>query len=263
MTAPTDAATPPTRRGPGTPTVPAPTSTPATAAAGTTPDPGTWTRTTRSMIVCLPDHLPLEALTAGRLDHAGVSDPLQTRFWASPALWPWQRRHLIGLRQGRPAWCAGGPVRLLDLPGLRHAAGVNAGLRHRLWQQVVHGTPTARPWTAYLDRHRADPARYPLPRAAADFSHQPRVNAMRLHNTASPGAAQLPVTELEMFQAGPIAYQHYRAATAICGDALRTADGRTLAPASDALCHRVSYLDQAGRYLHAAPPGLRLLAVTV
>ena len=38
---------------------------------------------------------------------------------------------------------------------------------------------------------------------------------MRMHNAASYGAAQLGVGELEMLQAGAIAYQHYSATTAV------------------------------------------------
>jgi hypothetical protein len=191
----------------------------------------TPTATIRTMIVCLPDGLPREALTASQLDrHFGVSGTLSPRFWASPAVYPWQRGQLFGLRKGRPAYCAGGPVKLLDLTGMRHAAGVGAGIRHQLWQQVVHGTRPATPWPTYLARHLADPAKYPLDRAEADFHNQPRVNAMRMHNAANYGAAHPQVEELEMFQAGPIAYQHYSATTAVCGDALLTPEGHKLAP---------------------------------
>jgi hypothetical protein len=207
------------------------------------------------------DALPRDALTASQLDrHLGVSGSLQPRFWASPAMWPWQRGQLVALRKGRPACCASGPVRLLDLPGMRHAAAVGAGIRHQLWQQVVHGSRPATPWPIFLARHLADPRRYPYPTAHAAFHHQPRVNAMRMHNAACPGG-HLPVAELEMFQAGPAAYQHYSACTAICGDALLTADGHQLAPDSDALTHRVTYLEQAVRHLDRRRPD-RLLPGT-
>lgn len=243
-------------------------STPAAAAPAATASPTssvvTPTATVRTIIVCLPDGLPSQALTAAQLDrHFGLSGTLQPRFWASPAMWLWQRHELFAPRKGRPVYCAGGPVRLLDLQGMRHAAGVGAGIRHQLWQQVVHGTKPARPWTQFYARHLADPATYPQQRAEADFWDQPRVNAMRMHNAASYGAAHLDVEELEIFQAGPVAYQHYSATTAVCGDALLTPNGHKLAPASDALCHRVTYLEQAGRYLDTIEPDQRLLAVTL
>jgi hypothetical protein len=234
-----------------------PTPTPATSPA--TPIP-----TVRTMIVCLPDELPREALTASQLDrHFGVSGTLSPRFWATPAMWLWQRTQLFGLRKGRPAYCAGGPVKLLDLQGMRHAAAMGAGIRHQMWQRVVHGTRPANPWPTYLTRHLADPAKYPYEKAQADYWNQPRVNAMRMHNAASYGAAQVLVEELEMLQAGAIAYQHYSATTAVCGDALLTPEGHKFAPASDALCHRVTFLEQAGRYLDTVEPDQRLLAVAL
>src|SRR3712207_7634010 len=73
-----------------------------------------------------------------------------------------------------------------------------------------------------------------------------------------PSSTLFPYTTL--FRSGPMAYQHYTAATAVCGDALLTPDGHKLAPASDALCDRVSYLEQAGRYLDTVEPGQRLVA---
>ncbi len=233
----------------------------STVATGTVVTP---TATVRIMIVCLPDGLSSQALVDARLDrHFGVSGTLQPRFWASPALWRWQRAQLFGLRTGRPAYCAGGPVKLLDLAGMRHAAGVGASIRFEVWRRVVHGTRPAHPWAVFHARHLADPARYPRERAEADFHHQPRVNAMRMHNVVSYGAHRLPAEELEMFQAGPVAYQHYSAATAVGGDALLLPDGHQLAPASDALCHRVTYLEQAIRYLDTVEPHQRLLAVAL
>jgi hypothetical protein len=239
----------------------------ATATAGTAV-PATPVRTPiatiRSMIVCLPDALPSQALTASRLDrHFGVSGAVQPRFWAVEAMWLWQAKHLLAARKGKPTYCAGGPVKLLELAGMRHAAAMGAGIRRQLWQQVVQGTPPARPWHAFEARHLAEPAKYPRERAQADFWNQPRVNAMRLHNAASYGAGHLAVQELEMFQAGPVAYQHYSATTAVCADALLSSDGHKFAPASDALAHRVTYLEQAGRYLDTLEPGQRLLAVTL
>jgi len=242
---------------------------PAAKAAASSPVPPatpvqTPIATITSMIVCLPDALPAQALTAHQLDrHFGVSGTVQARFWAVESMWLWQTRQLINARKGKPVYCAGGPVKLLELAGMRQAAGMAAGIRHQLWQQVVHGTRPAHAWNAFEARHLADPDKYPRERAEADFWNQPRVNAMRLHNTASYGAAHLAVQDLEAFQAGPVAYQHYSATTAICGDALLTPDGHKFAPASDALAHRVTYLEQACRYLDNLEPDQRLLAVAL
>ncbi|MDT5039491.1 MAG: hypothetical protein QOE51_476 [Actinoplanes sp.] len=220
--------------------------------------------TIRSMIVCLPDGLPSQALTASQLDrHFAVSGTLQARFWAVEAMWLWQTKHLVAPRKGTPTYCAGGPVKLLELAGMRQAAGMGAGIRHQLWQQVVHGTQAAKAWHVFEARHLAETDKYPYERAQTDFWNQPRVNAMRLHNASSYGAAHLAVEELEMFQAGPVAYQHYSATTAICADALLTPDGHKFAPASDALAHRVTYLQQTNRYLGNLEADQRLLAVAL
>ncbi len=220
--------------------------------------------TVETMVICLPDGLPAEALTSHQLDtHFGVTGTLTPLFWAVPQLRLWQRQQMIGLRKGRPAPCAGGPVRLLDLAGMRHAAAVGAGIRYQMWQRVVHGTPPAIPWPVFETRHITDPDRYPLDTAIADFHAQPRVHAMRLHAAATPGSGQPGVGELEMYQAGQVAYQHYRAASAVVGDAMLTADGRKLAPASDSLAARISYLEQALAHLDTVGPGQRLLAVAL
>jgi hypothetical protein len=220
--------------------------------------------TIRTMIVCLPDDLPAHTLTGQQLHkHFGVSGTLTARFWASPALRLWQRHQMIGLRKGRPVPCVGGPIELLDLAGLRHAATVGAGIRHQVWQHAVHGTRPAIPWPTFEARHLADPDRYTWEAAAADFHRQPRVNAMRLHNTTADPAGHLAIGELEMFQAGHMAYQHYRACLAVAGDALLTAAGRTLAATSDALTHRITYLEQALRHLDTVAPHQRLAAVAL
>jgi hypothetical protein len=239
----------------------------ATRTTGSAPQAQTTVRpqpTIRAMIIALPDHLPNEARSAHSLDrHFGVSGTLQPRFWASPAATMWQRRQLIGLRPGRPAYCAGGPLRLLNLAGMRDSAGHAAAMRFQHWARVVHRTGSAKPWHQFLTRHLADPATYTLADARTAFGDQPRVLDIRMHNAATYGAAQLDESELEMVQAGPMAYQHYRACTALTGDAVLTADGHTIKPASDAMQHRVTFLQQAMQYLAALEPTRRLIAVTL
>jgi hypothetical protein len=219
--------------------------------------------TIRTMVICVPEELPSEALSSRQLDrHLGVRGTLQARFWAKGTMHVWQRRSMIDLHKGRPAYCAGGPARLLDLTGMHHAAAMGAGIRHQWWQRAVHGTKPANPWPVYEARHLADPARYPLDRAGADFWNQPRVNAMRMHNALNSGAS-LALEELEMFQAGQMAYQQYSASTAIVGDALLTLDGDQLAPASDSMADRVTFLEQANRYLGTLDDAQRVLAIAL
>ncbi|XVV10890.1 hypothetical protein ACQP2X_39540 [Actinoplanes sp. CA-131856] len=239
---------------------------PATKAVEKTPVIVRPAATITTMIICLPDGLSREPLKAHQLDrNFGVQGNLQPRFWAQPSLRLWQRRQMFDLRttKGHPATCVGGPARLLDLAGMRHAAGVGAGIRHQLWQQVVQGTKPAQPWVQFHTRHLSEPDKYSHERAAADFWAQPRVTAMRMHNAASIGTPLGP-EELEMLQAGYAAYQNFSALNAVCGDALRTAAGGQLAPASDLFSDRVTYLDQALRYLNTIEDtDQRLIAVTL
>jgi hypothetical protein len=253
------------RNGQRVPNPPAPAA--AKPASNSQPPVVRPTATITTMIVCLPDGLSREPLTAHQLDrHFGVSGTLQPRFWAKPNLYLWQLRHLIGRAKAvknQPDYCAGGPARLLDLTGMRHAAGVGAGIRHQLWQQAVQGTRPAQPWVTFHTRHLSEPDKYSYEQAAADFWQQARISAMRAHNAANIGTP-LAIDELEMLQAGAAAYQHYSAMTAICGDALLTAEGAHLAPASDAFADRVTYLEQAVRYLAGIEnTGQRLVAVSL
>ncbi|MGK5680185.1 hypothetical protein [Actinoplanes sp. URMC 104] len=223
--------------------------------------------TITTMIVCLPDAVSRDPLTAHQLArHFGDSCTLQPRYWAKPHLYLWQLRRLIGRvkpARNQPDYCAGGPARLLDLIGLRHAAGVAAGIRHHLWQQAVQGTRPAQPWIVFHTRHLQEPGTYSYEQAGTDFWRQARVSAMRAHNAAGAGVP-LAIDKLEMLQAGAAAYQHYSAMTAVCGDALLTAEGAHLVPASDAFADRVTYLEQAVRYLAGIDnTSQRLVAVSL
>jgi hypothetical protein len=246
----------------------APRPTPAAPASGsprTQPQPAvTPTPTIRTMIVLLPDAVPHESLTAHALDrHFGVRGVLEARFWVAPTWKFWRRRQLVGFRKGRPASCAGGPARLLDLAGLRQAAGIGAGIRHQVWTDAVRGTRPAYPWTPFLAKHLADSAKYSWDDAKNDFHAQPRVNAMRMHNAVNPGAGHLDLFDIEMFQAGQMAYQHYSAVTALCGDALLCDNSVRLAPQSDTLADRTTYIEQALRVLDVMPAEQRLIAVSL
>lgn len=261
MTTPTAA-----RNGQRVPNPPAPAA--AQPASNSKPPVVRPTATITTMIVCLPDELSREPLTDHQLDrHFNVSGTLQPRFWVKPNLYPWQSRHLIGRRtkagRNQPDYCTGGPARLLQLTAMRHAAGVGAGIRHQLWQQAVQGTRPAQPWVAFHTRHLSEPDKYSYEQAAADFWQQVRISAMRTHNAANAGVP-LAIDELEMLQAGVTAYQHYSAMTAICGDALLTAERGQLAPASDAFADRVTYLEHAIRYLAGIEnTDQRLIAVSL
>ncbi|WP_229789627.1 hypothetical protein [Pilimelia terevasa] len=219
------------------------------------------------MIVCLPDDLPTEVLADGRdlHRHLGLPATATAVFWTHPKVRPWQRGELIDLRPGKrgPRWCAGGPLRLLNLDGMRHGAAVAAAVRHQVWTETVRGTRNAHDWNRYLARHLDQPDRYGHTQAVRDFQAQPRVLAMRAHNAAQPAGPQLDPYELEALQAGPAAYQHLHATAAVCGDALLTADRHTWQPTTGLLADRIAYLGRANAHLTHLRPDTRLLAITL
>jgi hypothetical protein len=219
----------------------------------------------RLMIVCVPDTMPVSMLTSSwPIDHGNcVAGTLVSYLRVRSGVKPWQRRHLIGVRRSRraPVLCAGGPIRWLELDGMRDAAAFAAGVRHHQWTHVVRGTKPAMPWHQI---RAAQPGTLSVAMAAAwrRYAHQPRIVAMRAFTAAHIAGPVLDPDEVEMYQAGPVAYQQYHAMRAICGDAILTTDGRLLQPRSDSFADRITYLHHAIRLVHALPSRQRLLAVT-
>jgi hypothetical protein len=219
----------------------------------------------RTIVVCVPDDLASNLLDSARNlhRHLGVSGTAEVRFFTIGGLHLWQRPRMIRLTKARPAWCAGGPVRLLNLAGMRDAAAVGANLRHRQWFGAVTGTPKATPWHVFHERHLNDLTGYRMDLARAEFEAQPRVTAMRLHNAAYPTARQLNPDELEILQAGPTVYANYHRMWTVVTDALLTCEGMRLQPASAHLTDWVSYLQQANEYVDRLEETQRLLAITL
>jgi hypothetical protein len=215
------------------------------------------------MIVCLPATIPLSMMTSNWPADGGhcVAGTPVTYLWARPGVKPWQRRHLIDVRRDHhpPTVCAGGPIRWLDLDGMRDAAAFAAGVRHHHWTSVVRGTRPATPWHQI---RAAQPATASMATAWRRNTQQPRLLAMRAFTAAHIAGPVLDPDEIEMYQAGLVAYQQYHAMRAICGDAILTTDGRRLQPRSDSFADRITYLHHAMRLLHALPSRQRLLAVT-
>lgn len=256
----TTAGTPLTRYGRRVTATATATAQPATTAR---PSPAVPAPTIRLMIVCVPDELPRQVLDRRLLErHLGVPATITQRFWARPGT-RLRLRHLVDPRSGTPTPCAGGPLRLLDLPALRQAHRIAAAMRHHTWGQVVRGTRDAHPWVSYLQRHLDDPHSYPYPQAEADFSNQPRVLAMRAHNALTHGTGRLDEQDLEMLQAGAVAYQSYQYLTAAAGDALLTPDGQRICPTTDRFAHRLAYLQQANHYLDTTDDNTCIVAVAL
>lgn len=228
----------------------------------TSTTPVTATRVTiHDLIAVVPDDLTHDTLHSPRalretLDTDGVPAP---RFLTRAAR-PWRRHLFIDLRPGRPSWCAGGPIRLLDLDATRHAAGLGAAVRHHTFTHVVRGTRPATSWPEYLQKHLEQPTKHPLEKVRMAFDSQPRVLALNAHNANHPHARLDPM-ELEMFQAGPAGYANYHALAAVCGDAVLTSATHKIAPGSDRMADRVAYLTEAHQYLTLLQPTQRLLAI--
>jgi hypothetical protein len=219
----------------------------------------------RLMVVCVSDTMPVSLLTSTLpTDHgAWIGGTPVSYLWVRSGVKPWQRRHLIGVGHSRhtPVLCAGGPIRWLDLDGMRDAAAFAAGVRHHQWTHVVRGTRQATPWHQI---RTAPPGTPSVAMAAAwrRYTHQPRIVAMRAFTAAHLAGPVLDPDEVEMYQAGLVAYQQYHAMRAICGDAILTTNGRLLHPRGDSLADRITYLHHAMRLLHALPNRRRLLAIT-
>ncbi len=62
-----------------------------------------------------------------------------------------------------------------------------------------------------------------------------------------------------MLQAGPVAYSNYQYLTAAAADTILTPGGERIAPAT----HRLTYLEQANRYLDTLDDDTRVVAVLV
>ncbi|BCY08938.1 hypothetical protein [Actinoplanes sp. L3-i22] len=199
-------------------------------------------------LVCLPaDVAPREFAAAAAARLAAVQLTPTSLIRHFPAGTRWRRGTLLLPYQGT---AAGGPIARLDLNTMRTAAHRLHWYRWQVWHQVVTGTPSARPFWMFVDRHRAAPRRYELARAQADYLAQPRINAMRVFNALPHRPVDLPTGHLEGLQLGRDAYTHLGWLSAVPGQLLLCPDGSTLlAQHSDRLDVRLSYLEQANRCL--------------
>jgi hypothetical protein len=156
---------------------------------------------------------------------------------------------------------SGGPINLLDLDRGRRTAAAAAAAHWLLWQQVVAGTKPAQPLWAYLDRHHTDPLRYPLDRAHAEYSAQPRILAMTAFNALPYRPVELPTAALEALQAGSNTYATLAWLSAVPADGLAPAHGGWLTASTDRLNDQLVYLQAANAYLASLPRDAQLVAV--
>jgi hypothetical protein len=214
---------------------------------------------TQALIAALDPHVatPMGALDSGHFLLWRHPDPVESAVLLLPEPDP----DVPDL-----GWCAGGPVGLLDLQA-------TAGYLHRIagddverWQSVVAGTTAATAWWRYVDNHRADPHRYPLAQAIADFQAQPRIAAMRdVPGEAYSGDMYGP--GLEALDAGVEDYADYQAGLLTFSDGLISLDGDLLVPAlsptlvEQSLAERRLYHQRARDYIQGLDPTVVLAAV--
>ncbi|GAA4470965.1 hypothetical protein [Phytohabitans houttuyneae] len=228
----------------------------------------------RTVVVCVPAAAAapdLLEVADARLAALGLctQGPVD-HFVTLPA--PVRRGLVRRSRRRSPALTFGGPIRQLDLAGMRDAAAAGAAGRWQLWQRVVARTAPARPYWFFEDKHWEDAERWPLGKVRDAFAGQPRCQAMAVYNATVDPAAGLPVEYLEAFQAGEDAYMRLGGLAAVPGDAFAAMVPDPVAvtagtsgwytPASGRLNDLVAYLTATNRLLNSLHPDTQLAAVT-
>jgi hypothetical protein len=149
-------------------------------------------------------------------------------------------RLIHGDDEAEPLHCDGGPRGLLDFHATRRQAVDRARAewhaQQRDFRKLVADHPEARPMTAFLARHEANPVGYPREQAIADHHAQPLIQALN-HRTAWDRYPSLGVWVLgpdsdpiTKFTRDPQPDFDQAAAWAVTAYALLTADGQWIDP---------------------------------
>jgi hypothetical protein len=210
------------------------------------------------VIVCLPADTPpprLLAQAAVLLARKGFPRPPEPLAHFATAR---RTKHLVQPWRGT---AAGGPIRLLDLAGMRARGQHAAYHRWQVFRQVTAGTPAAKPWWHFVHRNQEQPDRYPMHRAQRDYQAQPRLQALAVHNAIPAQPFPLPPDQVEAFQTGAQAYTALGWLQAVPGDVLCTPD-RWWTPTSAQLSDITAYLHTANHLIDTAGRDAHLLALT-
>jgi hypothetical protein len=216
---------------------------------------------TAVVVVCLPQDTPTHQLAATAIARLTALSPLTNAHTAGrfTITSRWRQRRLLQPWQDT---AAGGPIRLLDIDGMRAAARDAFWQRWHVWQQVVAGTPMARPYWQFADRHLAAPGKYPRERAQGDYLAQPRIAAMRTYNALPTKVMPLFTRELEALQAGPHTYAHLGWLSAVPADGVITLDDQYLCRQGDRLAEQLDFLQTANNAVTAMNTHDQLVAFT-
>lgn len=139
-----------------------------------------------TIVVTLTPEITTDALTESAADRVHTQEPLS--HWPCRPF-PARRRLTRKLVHRLNGHAVGGPIRLLDLRLMRSRAAEYAAWQWQQWHATVSGTRDAQPWWVFLDRHRVDPAAWPISCTQQAYLAQPRVLAM----TADTGSTQSPL----------------------------------------------------------------------
>ncbi|GIH02905.1 hypothetical protein Rhe02_09720 [Rhizocola hellebori] len=202
--------------------------------------------------------------------HAGVHGSPARRMKAAPRRW-WQlpgrwAGHLleVQLAPSGPAFAAGGRKAALDLDGTARTADLAARARYQAWHHDIAGTtPRAKTWEDYLAGNAAKRAGTQVGREELrrQFLAQPRVLAMTAASAS--GVHKFDPYELDLYQCNEATYACFYWQTALVGDALITADGQYLKPASTSTSDRFEYFGKALAYLRGLADDSCLCVVAV
>jgi hypothetical protein len=226
----------------------------------------------RTVVICLREeldpaqlhHAAVEAVSQFGLTTAGATACALTQHFLAHQPQPRRRRRPApptALLAPHGVTAAGGPVTMLNLGAMRDTAWSAALAYWQVWHQVVAGTPVAKPWWVFYDRHQADPDRNTVARAQLDYRSQPRVQAMAAFNAVPGRWIHLDTASLEALQAGQTTFANLAAAAAVPADLLIT-DGTLLACRQERLTDQLDYLQAANAALHH-PAVAALAALTL
>ncbi|WBB52415.1 hypothetical protein [Verrucosispora sp. WMMD573] len=211
-----------------------------------------------TIVVTVDPDITTDALTDSAADRVHTQGHLRPT--GPVGRFPARRRLTRKLVHRSRGHAAGGPIRLLDLRLMRSRAAEYAAWQRQQWHATVSGTRDAQPWWVFLDRHRADPAAWPISRAQQAYLAQPRVLAMTAYNAAY-RQHPIPATGLESLQAGLSTYCTAAALAAVPGDATATATGMWLTTRSGRLSDRLANLHAANDYIDQLPSRTPLVAI--
>jgi hypothetical protein len=227
-----------------------------------------------TVLVCLPDAAEPRHTNARAIVQAATTHLARRGITADGVMPHFTPRHTGGLRgmlrtrQLIDTWqdtTAGGPLRLLDLTGMRLRAQAQAATQWLIWHHTVAGTKPAQPFWAFAQRHHDDPKGYPLAKAQDNYRAQPRVQAMTAFNALPNRPCDLPTECLEAFQAGQNTFALLAWLTAVPADGVATTtlsvhDG-WLTPATGRLDDQLAYLRDANAYLERLPRDTTVVAM--